>query len=186
MESAPQHLHGRERERMDDCDRRPSTRVRARHARECMHKLDRSTALRCGPASLWPLLRRLRILCGASAPAHCSPGAADRARGEQCTTIFRTIQLALAATLDPGLATLGLLSVSFTCLISIVFNQRAFARQYRRVTAVDEQAVPRGSTPLPVSFNRLVTRRPDTPDKPQWSPGASVELGQVHVETRQD
>jgi hypothetical protein len=99
--------------------------------------------------------------------------------------VFRTIQLALVATRDPGLAILGLLSVSFTCLVSIIFNQRAFTRQRLGVAALGERYT-RSSTPLSVSRNQLMARRLDASDKSQWSQGDVVELGRVDVELHHD
>jgi hypothetical protein len=78
---------------------------------------------------------------------------------------------------------IGLLSVSLTCILSIVFNQRAFVRQ-AAARGLDERARMPLST-LPLNF--LLPRRPANPlDKPQWLPGAEVELGRVDVELHQD
>jgi hypothetical protein len=78
---------------------------------------------------------------------------------------------------------LGQLSASLTCIVSVIFNQRAFAHQAAA-------RAPRGraqTTPSMLPLNRLLPRKPKNAlDKRQWSPGAEVELGRVDVELHQD
>jgi hypothetical protein len=95
----------------------------------------------------------------------------------QISAILRSVQLAMVTTLDPALGMLGILSVSLTSIVSIVFNQRAFVRLGDRNGTTDTTA--RVNTPLPLrSLDRFLTRN----DKTKWATGGEVELGRIDIE----
>jgi hypothetical protein len=80
---------------------------------------------------------------------------------------------------------LGLLSLSLSCMVSIVFNQRAFVRQGKDA----DEPQPRDThTPLPkLELGHVLPRkRTHGIDSAQWPPGAEVTLGRVDVELHKD
>jgi hypothetical protein len=101
--------------------------------------------------------------------------------------VFRAVQAGLFASRKPPLIGLGLLCVSMTSIVSIIFNQRLFALQAHKAAGEETSELPtREWTPSPTPFNPLPSPFRSAERKSQWIAGAPVELGRVEVEFVKD